>query len=90
MLSGQPYSAGKRAVERTPKRTELPSACPIAVSFDQDERKVCEVPPVFPHPRYELLLSCVTSIISEWHSCLSVFLRIRHVMNFMKLNDLRN
>jgi len=29
-------------------------------------------------------------MISEWHSCLSVFLRIRRAVNFMKPNDLRN
>ncbi len=35
----KPYSAGKRAVKTTAKRTELPSVSPIAVFDQNDERK---------------------------------------------------
>src|ERR1700730_8935728 len=35
--------------------------------------KCARSPQFSPHPPHELFLSCVTSMISEWHSCLSVF-----------------
>jgi hypothetical protein len=39
-----------------------------------DQNKKCARSPQFsPHPPHELFLSCVTSMIPEWHSCLSVF-----------------
>jgi hypothetical protein len=34
-------------------------------------------------------LSWLRSMTSEQHSCLPVFLHIRHAANFWKLNDLR-
>jgi hypothetical protein len=49
--------------------------------------KCARSPQFSPHLPHELFLSCVTSMISEWRSCLSVFLRI-HAVNFMKPNDL--
>jgi hypothetical protein len=34
-------------------------------------------------------VTCLGSIVSQQHSCLTVFLQIRHVANSWKLKDLR-
>jgi hypothetical protein len=33
-------------------------------------------------------LTCLPSMISEWHSCLGVFLKIRDAVNSLELNGL--
>jgi hypothetical protein len=63
---------------------------PSLLSLTRTNEKCARSPQFPPHPLPELFLSCVTSMISEWHSCLSVFLRISNAVNFMKPNGLRN
>jgi hypothetical protein len=75
---------------RMAKRTELPSMLSIAVSLTRMMNEKCVRSPQFsPHPRHELFLSCVHSIISEWHSCLFEFLSTHNATKLWRLNDLQ-
>ena len=68
------------------KETDDPPRC----VFDQnDERKVRKVPQFSPHPPHELILSCINSKISEWHSCLLEFLPAHSTAKSWRLNDLQ-
>jgi len=62
----------------------------LEVSLARMLNEKCIRSPQFsPHPPNELFLCCVNSIISEWHSCLGVFLKICHAVNSLALNELR-
>jgi len=47
------------------------------------------IPQFSPHPLHMPFLSCFHSIISEWHSCLGLFLNICPVANSLELHGLR-
>jgi hypothetical protein len=88
MLSAQALFGGKRAVEKT--EGSPPSVRSIAESLTRMMSEKCVRSPQFPpHPPHELFLSCVNSIISEWHSCLFEFLPADGAAKLWKLNHLQ-